>query len=108
MLGIREGVIHVFHSKTFLSHSSGKFRREPVFVSQNFRYRKKLGIKGGEYQDFPSKTFCLRVPKKFIGEHFCAVFHKFFGIEKVYGEEGWGSIRSFRRIFFVSLCRKIL
>ena len=25
---------------------------------------------GGEYQNFPSKTFCLTVPKKFVGEPF--------------------------------------
>ena len=25
---------------------------------------------GGEYQDFPSKTFCLTVPKFFVGEPF--------------------------------------
>ena len=34
--------------------------------------------------DFLSKLFCLTVPKIFVGEHFCAVFHKFFGSEKVY------------------------
>ena len=25
---------------------------------------------GGEYQDFPSKSFCLTVPKSFVGEPF--------------------------------------
>ena len=25
---------------------------------------------GGNYQDFPSKIFCLTVPKNFVGEHF--------------------------------------
>ena len=40
---------------------------------------------GGVYQDFPSKNFRLRVPKKFIGEPFCAVFQKTSGSEKVYG-----------------------
>ena len=45
---------------------------------------------GGEYQDFPSKFFCLTVPKNFVGEHFCAVFQKICGSEKVYGSEGVG------------------
>ena len=26
--------------------------------------------RGGEYQNFPSKTFCLTVPKNFVGEPF--------------------------------------
>ena len=30
----------------------------------------KVWIRGGEYQDFPSKNFCLRVPKNFVGEPF--------------------------------------
>ena len=34
-------------------------------------------MRGGEYQDFPSKIFCLTVPKYFIGEHF-GVSEKFF------------------------------
>ena len=34
--------------------------------------------------DFLSKFFCLTVPKIFVGEPFCAVFHNFFGSEKVY------------------------
>ena len=34
---------------------------------------------------FPSKVFCLTVPKKFVGELFCAVFQKSSGCQKVYG-----------------------
>ena len=34
--------------------------------------------------DFPSKLFCLTVPTIFVGEHICAVFHNFFGSEKIY------------------------
>ena len=29
-----------------------------------------LGIREGGYQDFPSKTFCLTVPKILVGELF--------------------------------------
>ena len=36
--------------------------------------------------DFLSKFFCLTVAKNFVGEPFCAVFHKNFGSEKV---KGW-------------------
>ena len=40
---------------------------------------------GGEYQDFPSKTYCLTVPKYLVGEPVCAVFQKVSGSEKVFG-----------------------
>ena len=35
---------------------------------------------GGEYQDFPSKIFCLIVPKKFVGESYSNSINS--GIEK--------------------------
>ena len=54
-------------------------------VSENFWWRKSLWIKGGEYQGFASKIFCVTVPKNLVGEPFCAVFQKFSGSEKVYG-----------------------
>ena len=41
------------------------FRKFPV--AKNFT-DKRGG--GGECQDFPSKTFCLTVPQKFVGEPF--------------------------------------
>ena len=46
----------------------------------------KLLASGGyvTFFDFVSGFFCLTVPKIFVGEPFCAVFHNFFGSEKVY------------------------
>ena len=38
---------------------------------------------GEGYRDFPSKTFCLTVPKIFVGESFSVSL--FSGIEKNYG-----------------------
>ena len=37
------------------------------------------------YQVFLSETFCLTVPKKFVGEHLFPVFEKNPGSEKLYG-----------------------
>ena len=37
---------------------------------------------------FSVEIFCLTVPKKFVGEPFCAVFQKISGSEKLYGSEG--------------------
>ena len=46
---------------------------------------KKIMDNKGGYHDFPSKKNCLRVPKSFVGENFCAVFQKISGGEKLYG-----------------------
>ena len=53
-----------------------KFPRAKKFLDQR---------RGGEYQVFPSKTSCLTVPKIFVGEPFCAAFHKSPATEKVNG-----------------------
>ena len=47
---------------------------------------------------FLSKFFCLTVPKKFVGEPFCAVFQKRFMDKR-------GGIKIFPRKIFVSQCR---
>ena len=51
------------------------FCRGTLLCSRNFWYRKTLGIRGTggvrEYDDFPSKIRFPKVPKKFVGEHFC-------------------------------------
>ena len=56
---------------------------------------------GEENQDFPSKIFCLTLPKIFVREP--------FGVSLVLGtEKVWirgGTIKFFRRKFFVSQCR---
>ena len=47
--------------------------------------KKFMDKRGGVYQDFPSKFFCLTMPKSSVGELFCAVFQKNSGSEKVDG-----------------------
>ena len=59
----------------------------------------------GEYQDFPSKIFCLTVPKISVGETFRASL--FSGTKKVYELEGGEGIKIFRPNIFVSQCRKL-
>ena len=50
----------------------------------------------GIYPYFPSKSFCLTVPKHFAEEPFSAVYQKIAGNEKVYGKEmGKGEYRKF-------------
>ena len=72
-----------FSVENFLSHSTETFRRGNLLccVSENFGYRKNLCFRV-LCHGFPSKTFCLTVPKIFVGEPFSAVFQKNSGSEK--------------------------
>ena len=70
-----------FSVENFLSHSAEKFCGHPFNVSENLGYRKILCIIGG-YHNFPSKIFCLTVPKNFVG--IPSMSQKIWGIEKFY------------------------
>ena len=77
-----EGVSR-FSIKMFLSHSAENFRTGILYCCNNFGYQKNLDKRGGEeYQDFPSKFFCLTVPKNSVGKSFTVAI--FSGIEKVW------------------------
>ena len=130
MLGIREGVIHVFLSKIFCFTVPKLFVGDPfnfqffrvsenvrdksggvsrfsvekfgltvpkIIIGQDFwavfqkifggeNFLDKRGGGGGLYQDFPSKIFCLRVPKEFVGEPISVSL--FLGIDNFYASEG--------------------
>ena len=64
------------------------YHRGTVCFFVSFGYRKLLGIRKKVIHVFRSKTFCLTVPKKFVGEPFYAVYLTTSGIEKIHGEEG--------------------
>ena len=72
------------------------FRKTPVAK----KFMDKNG--GGEYQELPSKHFCLTVPKNFLRESFSVSLIS--GIEKIYAQEG--NITIFYRKFVVSQHRK--
>ena len=60
--------------------------REPFKVSLISVMEKVFGSEGYvTIFNFLTKFLCLTVAKKFVGEPFCAVFHKNFGSEKVEG-----------------------
>ena len=88
--------------ETFLSHSTETICRGTVLscVSENFCWRKSLWNRSGEgdYRNYPSKYFCLKLPKNFEGESFSPSL--FSAIERTYASEGFVTI--FRRKFFVS------
>ena len=91
-----------FFIENLLPHSAKNFVEEPFCVSENFCYRKMLGIIGGVHQAFSSKTFCLTVPKTFVEEPFSVSLVS--GIEKFYAYEG--NITIFYRKFVASQCQK--
>ena len=72
MLGIRDrGREPLFSVEIVLSHSAENFRSGILQCLIKFGYRKMLGKRdGGANHDFPSKLFCLTVPKYFASESF--------------------------------------
>ena len=70
-----------FSVENFLSLSSEKIRRGTFQGVTDFGYRKNLCFRG-LCHDFPSKIFCLTVPKNAVGEPFSLSLIS--GIEKVW------------------------
>ena len=66
-----------------------------IFESEKFMHR--IGV---EYQDFTSKTFCLTVPRNFVGKPFSVSLLS--GAEEVWMREGVESIKIFCRNFSFS------
>ena len=63
----------IFLPSYFLSQY-GNISERNLFVlcsKKNSVAMKFIDERGGEYQDFPSTTFCLRVPKKLVVESIC-------------------------------------
>ena len=89
--------ITIFRWELFVSQC----RTQETFcaVSENFRKRKSLWIRGGEYKDFPSKIFCLTVPKHFVEEPFCVSEN--FWYRKMLGIREGAGITIFRQNGFV-------
>ena len=83
---IKRGGVSRFSVKIFLSHSPGNFRWTILYCCIKFGYRESLDRRGGEYQDFPWKKFCLTVPKKFLVEPFSVSLIS--GTQKVWISEG--------------------
>ena len=86
------GGIKIFRRDFFVSKCRKNFVGEPCSLSlisgiEEFYASEVMS-------QFPSKVFCLTVPKHFVEEPFYAVFQKISGSEKFYGQEGGGSIKS--------------
>ena len=64
-LGKLHKKVHHDFVENWFSHSTAKFCRGTLHLSEIFFYRKISWI-GKVYHDFLSKLFCLTVPKKFL------------------------------------------
>ena len=78
-----------FQLKFFVSQSQ-TFRRGILYCCSNVGYRECLD-KNGEYQGFPSESFCPTVPKRFVGESFTVAL--FSGTGKLWIRGGGGVSR---------------
>ena len=79
-----------------MSHNAENFRRGILYCCNNFGYRKSLDKGGGSITIF-CRSFCLTVPKYFIGEHF-GVSEEFF-YRKFSCIGRWGGASRFCRNF---------
>ena len=80
-------VMSQFFVEFFLAHSAEKFGRGTLYCVLKFGYREILCFRG-LCHEFPSKRFCLTVPKNAVGESFSLsiISH----IEKVWMRGWWG------------------
>ena len=85
-----------FLSNFFLCHSAENFRRGILYCCITFGYQKSLEKSGGGYQGFPSKIFCLTVPKFSVGT---PLLLHYFRVPKKFGEKGGGVSRISVEIF---------
>ena len=99
-----------FSAESFLSYSTETFRggtRNPsVLCFIKFlvlkKYMDKKGGGGGDYRNFPSNIFCLKMPENFVGEPFSLSINS--GIAKKITFRGLCHDFLFK-FFFVSQCR---
>ena len=81
------GGVSRFSVQKFLSHSAEKFHRGTLLCFRKFLVPKNVRDKReGGIHVFPSKLFCLTVPKVSVGECFTVAIIS--GSRKVYGQEG--------------------
>ena len=102
----KEGEASRFCRNFFYLTGPKKLRQGTLLCSRKILVSKNVRDKrGGEYHNFPSKIFCLTVPKDFVEEPFSVSLIS--GIENFHASEGYATIFDFLSNFFVSQCPKI-
>ena len=93
------GGIKIFRREVFVSQCQKKNRRVILYCCI-ISGMEKVRMREGEYQDFPSKTFCLTVPTIFhSGDLFSVSLVP--SIEKFYASEAYLTIFEFLSKFFL-------
>ena len=98
--GSESGGVSIFSAENYLSDSAENFRRWGESFSVSFISGiDKVWISGGrQYQDFPSKFFCLTVPKSLVREPLKVSLSS--GMEKIFASEVNVTIFDFLSKFF--------
>ena len=103
------GVITILSRKLFVTQyqkmSLGNTSVYQKILDIETFYASEREIGGGEYHVSPSKTFCLTVPIKFVGEHFCV--SKDFWYRIFEAKEGEAS-QFCRNFFYLTGPKKLL
>ena len=100
-------VMSRFSVEIFLPQKPKHFAEEAFYavfqkISESAKVMEK---KEGKVSIISFERFCLTVPKNAEGEHFSLSLVS--GIEKKWMRAWMGSVKTFRRKFLVSQCRKI-
>ena len=104
-----EGYITSFYRKFFVSqYGKTSWGNPSVLCFRKFPVAKFMDKRGGGYQDFPSKIFCLTVLKNFVEEPLCV--SQIFWYRKNLWIGGWGEggsiTTSCQRIFCLTVFEK--
>ena len=99
----KRGSIKIFR-RIILSHSAEFFLVESFTVALVSSID-KVWIRRGEYQDLPSKTFCLTVPKNYVRESFIVAL--ILGTEKTWRRGSGGDYQDFSSTIFCHTVPKI-
>ena len=98
--------ISKFSVENFFPHSAENFRRGVPFSVYIISGIGKVWVRGGEFQNLPSKFVCLTVPKISVEEN--PLVFQYFRVPKKFMLQGVMSRLSIScRKFFVSQCRNV-
>ena len=78
-----------------------------LYFSKFLVAKNSMNNREGKYHDFLSKSFCLTVTEKFVGNTSALCFRKFPMTKKFMDKKGERSIKILCRNSFVSQCQKI-
>ena len=91
--------------ESFSSHNAENFCRGTLLCCVSVFQKNSGSKKVYGYQGFPSKTFCLNLPKKIVEETSVLCFKNFPGAKK-FMDKRWGGVSRFSTESFLSHVEK--